>query len=106
MKEKIIAFLKSLNKKNVTSTILSIIALINQVLTLCGKGVLPIDNMAVEATISIIFTIATNAYLAWTNFNTSTGAQKVQAVLDGVKMGLITIEEVEQFVKDHKEEME
>lgn len=102
MKQKLINFIKHLNKKNVASTIISIIALVNQALTLCGKGVLPIDNATVETIVSLVFTIGSNLYLAWTNFNTSEGAQKTQAVLDLVKVGVITIEQVEEFVEQSK----
>lgn len=101
MKQKIINFLKSLNKKNVTSGVLSIIALINQILVLCGKGVLPIDNTAVESIVSIIFTLVTNCYLAYTNFNVSEGAQKVQVLLDAIKKGVVTIEEIEDFTEKY-----
>lgn len=51
----------------IVRTICLVLALINQVLVMSGHGVLPIEDAAVEAIVTNIFTIVTAVAAWWKN---------------------------------------
>ena len=56
-----------MKKETIIRTIILAIALINQILTSFGKGILPIEDEAITQLISAIFTVCTSVWAWWKN---------------------------------------
>lgn len=63
-------------------TIVLIIALVNQVLTICGYSMLPISNDQVTDLLSIIFTIGASLWSWWKNNSFTQNAIEADEVLE------------------------
>ena len=48
-------------------TVILAIALVNQILTAFGKGIIPIEDETVTELISAVFTVATSVWAWWKN---------------------------------------
>ena len=61
--------LKGVNAETVTGVLILLVALINAVLQMFGKNVLPISNEEVSNIVSTVFLIVTALYNTWKNRN-------------------------------------
>lgn len=66
-------------------TIVLVLALVNQVLVMLGKGVIPITDEQVEALVSIVFTIAASLWAWWKNNSFTQPAIKADVYLDELR---------------------
>jgi SPP1 family holin len=57
----------------IARTIVLVVALVNQCLTVAGKSVFPISDEQIENVVSVLFTVVTAA-IAWWNNNSFTAA--------------------------------
>ena len=100
--------MKKINLKGVTTeavigVLILLLALINAVLQMFGKNVLPISNEEVSNIVSTVFLIVTALYNTWKNRNISTASQTAQQITDAIKNGEILVEDVQGLLyKIHK----
>lgn len=66
-------------------TIALVIALVNQILTACGKGIIPIEEETVNQLISAGFTVATALVAWWRNNSFTLEAQRADEYLQELK---------------------
>lgn len=96
-------------KKIKISTIIRIVALlavlINQVLAIFGKN-LPFNDNLVYQIVSAVLTVAVSAWTAWKNNDFTKLARAAGAVLDALKDGKITTDEVENIVNSFSDSTE
>lgn len=95
LKEKILAF---------APLLISAVTLLNTFLSLKGLPCLTIADTDITTTVSAIASIVAVVWTWWTNNNVTPDAQVSQKVLDELKNGSITTEQVEQFVEDNTAE--
>lgn len=69
----------------IARTIILIIALINQGLTVAGKSLLPIADEDVTQAVSLIFTIVTSLIAWWKNNSLTKEARQADVVLKQLK---------------------
>lgn len=96
--------LKGLTKENFVTLGLTILALINAGLRICGFDTLPISNDDIANSFSIIFLIATTIWGIYKNFNTTPASQIGQKITDAIKNGEILIDQVEEMLDKLKNE--
>lgn len=77
-----------------------LVALANQCLALFGRDLLPFTDNAVYQIITFALVIVIAAYNAWKNNDITTVARTAGRVLDALKDGKITEEEVENLLKE------
>lgn len=65
----------------IARTIVLAIAIINQILTACGKPIIPIDNEALSELISNLFLIVMTAITFWKNNSFTQAALKGDVVM-------------------------
>lgn len=66
-------------------TIVLTLALVNQVLVMLGKGVIPITDEQVEAAVSIVFTIGASLWAWWKNNSFTQPAIEADVYLDELR---------------------
>ena len=66
-------------------TIVLVIALVNQILTACGKGVIPIEQETVNQLISAGFTVVTALVAWWRNNSFTLEAQRADEYLQQLR---------------------
>lgn len=78
---------------------LLLLALVNQSLTMFGYPLLPFDEQVVTDIVTIIFTIVTALWAWWKNNNITPAAKLVQKILNAIKNGNISEDELLKLVK-------
>lgn len=64
-----------------TRTLLLVLALVNQVLTCCGRSPLPFEEEMVTEVISLLFTVVTSLVAWWKNNSFTDKAIRADALL-------------------------
>lgn len=77
-----------------------LVALANQCLALFGRDVLPFTDNAVYQFITVVVTVLVAIISAWKNNDITSFARTSGKVLDALKDGKITKEEVENLLKE------
>ena len=95
---------KKINLKGVTTeavigVLILLLALINAVLQMFGKNVLPISNEEVSSIISTIFLIVTTLWNTWKNRNITVASQIAQNITDSIKNGELLADDI-MFIVD------
>ena len=96
--------MKKINLKGVTieadvGVLILILALINAILQMYGKNVLPISNEEVSSIISTIFLIVTTLWNTWKNRNITVASQIAQNITDSIKNGELLADDI-MFIVD------
>lgn len=73
------------SKGTIARTIILALALVNQVLSICGKAVLPITDAQVEQVTSLIITIVTSVWSWWKNNSLTSAAIEADQLKDRLK---------------------
>lgn len=79
-------------KTNITSgtiarTIILALALVNQLLSVTGHAVLPIEDAQVETLVSTIWTVVAACVAWWKNNSLTTAAQEADVIMKDLKAG-------------------
>ena len=94
---------KNMNKemsKLLTRTIVYILVIVNMILTQVGNPIVQFDADSVAQFVSCVVQIAVLVYGFWKNNSFTKNAQFADKILNIVKKGISTREEVEELVKD------
>ena len=86
--------------KLLTRTIVYILVITNMILTQVGKPIIQFDADSVVQFVSCVVQIAVLVYGFWKNNSFTKNAQFADKILNIVKKGISTREEVEELVKD------
>lgn len=74
-----------MNKGTIIRTIVLVFALINQSLVLAGWSPLPFDDVQVENSVTILFTIAASLWTWWKNNSVTKEAKQADEYLKELK---------------------
>lgn len=105
MKQKIIKFIDGLGCMSVREWVqLIVLALvvINGALTMFGVNPISVSENFLYIAISGALVIVLPFYHKWKNWNVTPEAVTAQDILDLMKMGTVTKQQVEQYIKDLK----
>ena len=94
--------LKGITSEAVTGVLILVVALINAILQMLGINTLPIEDKEISVIVSGVFVVGASLYNTYKNRNVTTGAQEVQQILDGLKHGVIAIEDVRELISKFK----
>lgn len=76
-----------MQKETIIRTVLLVLALVNQCLTMSGHAILPISDEEVTELISLIFTIVTSVWAWWKNNSFTKNAIEADQYLKDLKKG-------------------
>lgn len=79
--------MQTVKTETIIRTVVLIVALINQFLTMSGKSVLPISNEEISELLSMIFTTGASIWAWWKNNSFTQEAIKADEVLAELKRG-------------------
>ena len=79
--------MNTIKKDTIIRTIVLIIALVNQALTIAGKNPLPFEDEEITEFLSYIFTVAASLWAWWKNNSFTQNALEADKVLDELKKG-------------------
>lgn len=79
--------MNTIKKDTIIRTIVLIIALVNQALTIAGKNPLPFEDEEIMEFLSYIFTVAASLWAWWKNNSFTQNALEADKVLDELKKG-------------------
>lgn len=79
--------MKSVKTETIIRTVVLVIALLNQSLTLMGKSVLPVTDEQIGELISLVFTIGASLWAWWKNNSFTQNAIKADEYLAELKNG-------------------
>ena len=79
--------MNTVKKDTIIRTIVRIVALINQALTLSGKNPLPFEDDEIVNVLSYAFTAAASLWAWWKNNSFTQNAIKADKVLDALNSG-------------------
>lgn len=77
--------MKNVKTETIVRTVILIVALINQALTLTGKSLLPISDEQIAEVISLVITIGSSLWAWWKNNSFTKHAIEADKVLDQLK---------------------
>jgi SPP1 family holin len=107
MKEKILKifdYLSTMSTSDLTQLVLFLIAVINGALIIFGVSPVDVSENFVYAAISGLAVIAVPLYNKYKNWNISKEAITGQKVTDLLKDGVLTITQVENYIKNIKQQ--
>ena len=105
MKEKIVKIVEGLQTVPLKSWVLLIsliLILVNIVLSAFGVNPIIISEDSIGMIISGALAIIAPIYMMWKNWNGTKEAQTSQEVLDLMKQGLTTVEQVQKYIDEVK----
>lgn len=105
MKQKIISFIDGLGCMSVkewVQVIVLALVVINGALTIFGVNPISVSEDFLYIAISGALVIIVPFYNKWKNWNVTPEAVTAQHILDLMKMGFASKEQIEQFIKDLK----
>lgn len=105
MKEKIVKIVEGLQTVPLKSWVLLIsliLILVNIVLSAFGVNPIIISEDSIGMIISGALAIIAPIYMMWKNWNGTKEAQTSQEVLDLMKQGLTTVEQVKEYIETVK----
>lgn len=79
--------MNTIKKDTIIRTIVLVIALVNQALTIAGKNPLPFEDEEITEFLSYIFTVAASLWAWWKNNSFTQNALEADKVLDELKKG-------------------
>ena len=79
--------MNTIKKDTIIRTIVLVIALVNQALTIAGKNPLPFEDEEITDFLSYIFTVAASLWAWWKNNSFTQNALEADKVLDELKKG-------------------
>ena len=79
------------------------LALLNQVLVICGKTPLPVKDEELTQVLSLCLTIGASVWSWWKNASFTSSAIAADKVLNKIKHGDITTNDVAFFIGDEYE---
>ena len=79
--------MNNIKKETIIRTIVLIVALINQALTIAGKNPLPFEDEAIVEGLSYLFTAAASLWTWWKNNSFTKNAIEADKVLESLKNG-------------------
>ena len=79
--------MNTIKKDTIIRTIVLVIALVNQALTIAGKNPLPFEDKEITEFLSYIFTVAASLWAWWKNNSFTQNALEADKVLDELKKG-------------------
>ena len=79
--------MNTIKKDTIIRTIVLVIALVNQALTIAGKNPLPFEDEEITEFLSYIFTVAASLWAWWKNNSFTQSALEADKVLDELKKG-------------------
>lgn len=77
-----------IKKETIIRTVILIVALINQVLTIAGVSLLPISDEQITEFLSLSITIFASLWSWWKNNSFTANAIEADAYLDNLKKGI------------------
>lgn len=77
--------MKNVKTETIVRTVILIVALINQVLTVAGKSLLPITDEQITEVITLVITIGASLWAWWKNNSFTQNAIEADKVLDQLK---------------------
>jgi len=89
--------LKGVDIKAITGIAVLLLALVNAVLQMFGLNPLPIKDDEIVNVVSMLWLIGSAVYTTYKNFNVSEIAQVLQKILNAVKSGKISVEDVKEL---------
>ncbi len=105
MKEKIVKIVEGLQTVPLKSWVLLIsliLILVNIVLSAFGVNPIIVSEDSIGMIISGALAIISPIYMMWKNWNGTKEAQTSQEVLDLMKQGLTTVEQVQKYIDEVK----
>lgn len=94
--------MKKISKSTIIRTILLILALINQGLTISGHAVLPFTDEQVTEFLSMLFTGVTAVIAWWKNNSFTAEAQAGDNLKNALKEGAVKIEDLDDDIDDEE----
>lgn len=79
--------MNTIKKDTIIRTIVLIVALINQALTIAGKNPLPFEDEAIAEALSYLFTVAASLWAWWKNNSFTKNAIEADKMLESLKKG-------------------
>ena len=80
----------------IARTVVLVIAVVNQILTMCGKPVLPFDDVTITEVVSGLFLIVTSAIAWWHNNSFTQAALHGDIVMNAEKRAIKAKKEAEK----------
>ena len=77
--------MKNVKTETIVRTVILIVALINQALTVAGKSLLPITDDQITEVITLVITIGTSLWAWWKNNSFTQAAIEADKVKDQLK---------------------
>lgn len=77
--------MKNVKTETIVRTVILIVALINQALTVAGKSLLPITDDQITEVITLVITIGASLWAWWKNNSFTQNAIEADKVLDQLK---------------------
>lgn len=71
----------------IVRTVVLVVALVNQALTLSGHSILPISDEQISEVITLVFTVGASLWAWWKNNSFTKNAIEADKVLDQLKRG-------------------
>lgn len=71
----------------IVRTVVLVVALVNQALTLSGHSILPISDEQISEVITLVFTVGASLWTWWKNNSFTKNAIEADKVLDQLKRG-------------------
>ena len=71
----------------IVRTVVLVVALVNQALTLSGHSILPISDEQISEVITLVFTVGASLWAWWKNNSFTKNAIEAHKVLDQLKRG-------------------
>lgn len=102
--KKVIAKIKSLNLGTIVRSILQLAIYINQVVVIFGQS--PLGNSTVYLWVSFVLTLIITGASYWYNNDWTKMAQTSGDILDMLRDGKITEDELKAFIKKHDKDKE
>lgn len=79
--------MKRISTDTITRTICLVFALVNQVLAIFGKNVLPFTNDEIYQTVSLVATLSTSLLAWWKNNSFTSAAIEADKLMESLKSG-------------------
>jgi len=83
----------------IVRTLVLILALVNQCLTMAGMSPLPIDDELLTELITGIFTIGASLWAWWKNNSVTEAAKAADKVKNAIKSGKVNTETVDNLIE-------
>ena len=79
--------MKHVKTDTIIRTIILVVALINQALTMAGKSIIPISDEEITEIVSLVVTIGASLWAWWKNNSFTSNAIKADEILAELKAG-------------------